>query len=338
MSMKPSYFKIGLFVIIAFILIIIAVVVFGSSLFAEEKVYFETYFDGSVSGLNIGAHLENRGVRIGRVEKITFARTEYEMTIGSEDYLKYGNYVLVLSSIDLENLQEMTAEQRKQNLEQVIQLGFRVRLASNLLTGQAFLEADYLDPNRYPVLEVPWQPKNFYLPSAPGQFTTMKQSVDNILTQLEQIDTAEIGRLIEQILISVNKAIDDANVPQISSGLLSLVAKVNETIDDPNLSAAASEIKNLFAETRLTNQNLQKLLQSPQEDSQMANIAVMVAQLNRTLSRIDKLIATQTPKAEQALNDLQKILANLSDLTESLKRHPSELIFSRPPPKSEAIK
>jgi hypothetical protein len=166
----------------------------------------------------------------------------------------------------------------------------------------------------------------------------MKQSVDNILSQLEQIDTAEIGRLIEQILISVNKAIDDANVPQISSGIQSLVANVNETIDDPNLSAAANEMKNLFAEARLTNQNLHKLLESPQKDSQMANIAVMVAQLNRTLLRIDKLIAAQTPKAEQALNELQKILENLKDLTESLKRHPSELIFSQPPPKSEATK
>ena len=135
MSMKPNYFKIGLFVIIAFILIIIAVVVFGSGLFAEEKVYFESYFDGSVSGLNIGAHLENRGVRIGRVEKITFARNEYNIPVDSEDYFKYANYVIVLSSIDLENLQEMTVEQRQQNLEQMISLGFRVRLASNLLTG-----------------------------------------------------------------------------------------------------------------------------------------------------------------------------------------------------------
>ena len=31
MSMKPNYFKIGLFVIIAFILIIVAVVVFGTA-------------------------------------------------------------------------------------------------------------------------------------------------------------------------------------------------------------------------------------------------------------------------------------------------------------------
>jgi phospholipid/cholesterol/gamma-HCH transport system substrate-binding protein/paraquat-inducible protein B len=313
--MKPNYFKIGLFVIIAFILIIIAVVVFGSGLFAEEKVYFESYFDGSVSGLNIGAHLENRGVRIGRVEKITFARYEYNIPRGSEDYFKYANYVIVLSSIDLENLQEMTVEQRQQNLEQMISLGFRVRLASNLLTGQAFLEADYLDPNRYPVLEMPWEPKHFYLPTAPGEFTSMKESVDNILSQLEQIDTKEIGRLIEQILISVNRAINDANV-----------------------SVVADEVRKLFAEARLTNQNLQKLLESPQKDSQKANIAVMVAQLNKTLLRIDKLITAQTPKAEQALDELQKILANLSDLTESLKRHPSELIFSQPPPKSEALK
>ena len=90
MSMKPNYFKIGVFVIVAFTLVLTAVVVFGSGLFAEEKLYFETYFDGSVSGLNIGAHMENRGVRMGQVEKITFAGDEYNLPAGSEDYFKYG--------------------------------------------------------------------------------------------------------------------------------------------------------------------------------------------------------------------------------------------------------
>ena len=34
--------------------------------------------------------------------------------------------------------------------------GFRVRLASQGLTGVAYLEADYLDPERNPPLEIDW--------------------------------------------------------------------------------------------------------------------------------------------------------------------------------------
>ena len=73
MSMKPNYFKIGLFVIIAICLLVAAIIFFGSGMLTKEKTYFETYFNGSVSGLNIGAPVEVRGVRMGQVEKIIFA-------------------------------------------------------------------------------------------------------------------------------------------------------------------------------------------------------------------------------------------------------------------------
>ena len=148
MSMKPNYFKIGVFVIVAFILILAAVVVFGAGLFAEEKLYFETYFDSSVSGLNIGAPMEFRGVRMGQVEKITFARNEYELTVGSEDYYKYANRVVILVSIDKANLPEMSLADRRENLEEMTSRGFRIRLSSNLLTGLAYLQGNFLDPNK----------------------------------------------------------------------------------------------------------------------------------------------------------------------------------------------
>ena len=361
MSVKPNYFKIGLFIIAAVILLLAAVVVFGAGLFAKEELYFETYFDGSVSGLSIGAPMELRGVQMGQVEKITFARNDYEMPIASDDYYTYGNYVMVLIAVDVENLPYMTLQEREENLKELTLRGFRVRLSSNLLTGQAYLQGEYLDPERYPVLEVPWKPKNSYLSSAPGALSTLKESVDKILGRLEKIDTQKIGELVEQILVSVDKAIDDANVPEISSGIQTLiadadqavkdidtpaisdkiqglVANANQAVDDVNVPAIGSEVQSLLVEARQTNQHLQQLLKNPEKESQMGNIAVMVANLNRTLLRIDKLVLSQTPQIEQALEDLRGVSADLKELTSGLKQHPSQLIFSQPPPESEVLK
>jgi len=361
MSTKPNYFKIGVFIIVAFILVLIAIVVFGAGLFTGEDVYFETYFDGSVSGLNIGAPMENRGVRMGRVEKITFARDEYEIPMDSEENIKYGNYVVVLLSVEKENLIEMSADERREAVRRLTGLGLRIRLATNLLTGQAYLQGTYIDPNKYPALEVPWEPKHFYISSAPGEFTTMKQSVDNILGMLEKIDTKRIGDLIEELLFSADKAVDDANIPGISSGIQKLVANAdqavkemntaaiseakklvanaNRAIDDVNVSAISNELQNLLAEARLTNQNLQELLKKPEEtSSQIANVAVMVANLNKALLRIDRLLSNQTPQIEQTLNNLREVSEDLKDLTSELKQHPSQLIFSEPPPQSEVSK
>jgi len=339
MSLKPNYFKIGVFVIAAIILILIAIVIFGSGLFSQDKVFLETYFDGSVSGLDIGASVEFMGVRMGQVEDITFALSEYEIVPGSEDYYNYGNYVLVLASIDVKKLPADLTLEEDSNIDQFMLRGFRLRLASNILTGQAYLQGEFLDPNRYPVLEVPWEPRHYYVSSAQGEFTTMKQSIDNILRQLEQIDTKRIGDLVSKVLISLDRAVDDANIPEISHEIRSLIADADEAVDDVNVPAISNQIQDFLTEARETNMQLQELLKRPEKtDSQMANIAAMVANLNRTLLRIDRLVMSQSPKIEQALEDLKEVTADLKEITGSLKQQPSQLILSKPPPKSEVSK
>lgn len=278
MNAKANYFKIGLFVIIAVILIVVAVVIFGSGLFTKKKVYFETYFDSAVTGLSVGAHVLHRGVRIGQVEKITFLSNEYELPKDESGLSEFESYVMVVASADEENLPALTQEQRKIRIKALIKRGLRLRLATNLLTGQGYLEGSYLDPERFPVLKTAWQTKHLYIPSAPGEFSTIKDSIDSILYKLEKIDTEKIGLALEDVLTSLNKAIKDANIPQIS------------------------------------------------------------ARLTDVLKRTDELIASQRPEIEASLENLREISSNLKDLSESLKRNPSELIFSKPPPKSEVLK
>lgn len=278
MSRRPNYFKIGLFVIVAVALILAAIVIFGGGVLTQKKIYFETYFDESVSGLNVGAPVERRGVRIGRVEKITFAADEYDIPGDPLTFSKYERYVMVVASAGQENLPELSYEEKKARLERLISNGLRIRLAVEILTGVAYLEGEYVDPNRFPLLEIAWEPKHFYVPSAPSVFTTLKDSVDKILHRLEKIDTEKIGLAVEDVLASLNEAVREANVPEVT------------------------------------------------------------AQLTKTLQRIDELLATERPEIEQAVENLRQVSANLKDLTEILKRHPSELIFSQPPPKSEVLK
>ena len=70
MSRKTSPVVIGAFVVGAVTLAIIAVLVFGGSRFFQDKRYFVTYFDGSVTGLRVGSNVLFRGVRVGYVTDI----------------------------------------------------------------------------------------------------------------------------------------------------------------------------------------------------------------------------------------------------------------------------
>jgi paraquat-inducible protein B len=296
MSEKANYFKIGLFFVISVILIVTAVIVWGAGLFKRDKVYFETYFDSPVTGLNVGSSVELRGVKIGQVESIDFASAVYDISTDPATVSRYERYVRVLCSISAEGTKEragdITDEQKEARTRNLIYQGLRLRLASNILTGQAYLEGTFVDPNRFPALGITWTPHYMYIPSAPGQFSTMKDSVDKILAKLEGVDV---------------------------SGL-------------------TEEIQGFFSEIRETNQEIKKLLTNPDPNAETANLAEVLTRLDNTLESVNREIRTQSPDVDRFLRNLSAISDDIKEITATLKKHPSGLIFTVPPSKSEIIK
>ena len=155
MDAKPHYFKIGVFVLIAVALTVTAVVVFGAGLLARNEMFFESYFAESITGLSIGSPLEFRGVRIGHVSEIGFVGTVYNLPTEPGRISPYAPYVRVVNAVPRSKMPGFAAGQVEETLRQMIDRGLRVRITSNILTGQAFLEVNYADPNRFPVEEVP---------------------------------------------------------------------------------------------------------------------------------------------------------------------------------------
>ena len=101
------------------------------------------------------------------------------------------------------------------------------------------------------------------------------------------------------------------------------------------MSAAVTQF---VQEIRATNDNLRRLLASPEGIGSGTNLPEVVARLNRALSSIDRLVTSEKPEIEIIIANFREISDNLRDLTESLRERPSELIFSKPPRESEAYK
>jgi paraquat-inducible protein B len=291
MSARPNYFKIGVFVIIGVLLIVTGLILFGAGVFSKPKIYFETYFEGSVSGLAVGSTVEDRGVKIGSVVKIAFVATEYDLKPGTPEYRKYQSYVYVKCAMELPPFAAKITDVQER-LKSAGEHGYRLRLASNLLTGQAIVEGKFFDPDKYPILTVPWKPKYPYIPSAPGEITTMMASVSAILTKLE-----------------------DVNIP-----------------------AVTNQATSLLAELRQSNKQLQSVLADPNFKQIPARLAETMARTNRAIARVDTLMAQSRPELEQVMANLRDLTGNMRDLTENLKENPSDIIFSKPPSKTEDLK
>jgi ABC-type transporter Mla subunit MlaD len=315
MSTKPNYFKLGLFILIALTLLVTGIILFGSGVFEKEKTYFESYFLDPVSGLAPGSQVLEQGVQIGVVESISFARHDYPLPEVTATSSPYRSYVRVICSIQAGRVPEAEGQGEQGHLDALIKRGLRLQLSTNLLTGQGYIEAGYLDPKRFPVEPFPWTPEHLFIPSAPSDFTTMKDSVDKILQRLEHIETEKIAENINDVLVSVDKAVNDAHV-----GTLRAEAGV------------------FLTELRQTNQNLKKLLENPTPGQDLANVAELIDRMNMTLARIDQLVLGKSPQVIEMLENFKQMSENLKNMTEDLKKNPSELIFSQPPEKKETLK
>ncbi len=313
--MKPNYFKVGVFLVLATALIVAAVVILGAGTFAPKGEFFETYFDRSVAGLSKGAPVELQGVQVGRVESVGFASQAYEIPPDLAARLGENRLVRVTFSVAPRFTQELTASEREARRGRELRSGLRLQLESNLLTGQSRLQGTYVDPNRFPIPQWPWEPEFPFVPSAPGGFATVKESLDRILMKVDALDIQKVFNHVDDLILTADRAVEDANVP----GL-------------------AQQVQALFAEARATNARLQGLLARPDQEKEMANIALILDQLSTTLRRLDLMVATQAPRLEGIIENFRKVSADLKELSQSLKRTPSDLLFSAPPRKSELVK
>jgi len=348
---KLSYFKIGVFVISATVLAVIGIVVLGVGSVFQRNPLVETYIEESVQGLDVGSPMKFRGVLVGKVDDITLTSAVYNTR---------RRYVLVRIGITSNLFQFPLADPNDPAFRSELERGFRVRLAAQGLTGVAYLEADYLDPERNPPLEIDWQPKYPYIPSARSRILQLGDSVERILQNFEQLDIPQLTSSIEKSLAAITKLAEGANVEKIGAQANALLTEVRETnrqlkdlIASPELkstlvdaAAAASSARQIIerAEKPLNQMlaDLPRVAESLEQlakrlDSVSADLPDTSAQLRQTVQRLNRLISGQQQDIEKTVDNLRSISENLKELTDDSKKYPSQLLFGAPPPPSKVM-
>jgi phospholipid/cholesterol/gamma-HCH transport system substrate-binding protein/paraquat-inducible protein B len=89
---NPNYFRLGLFVLAAIGTLIAVILVFGSGQIFQKTFEVETYIKQSVTGLDKGASVRFRGVKVGQVISVGLTGEIYESEI---PLTKRKEYVIV---------------------------------------------------------------------------------------------------------------------------------------------------------------------------------------------------------------------------------------------------
>ena len=94
---NPNYFRLGLFVFAGFAAILALILIFGTGQLFKKTIMVETYIEQSITGLDVGAPVRFRGVKVGQVTFIGLSGSLYE---SNEPFPERKEYVVVRMLID----------------------------------------------------------------------------------------------------------------------------------------------------------------------------------------------------------------------------------------------
>jgi len=317
MSTRPDNFKIGLFVLIGLGILIAGLFAFGARSYFQKQRIFETYVPGVVHGLSVGSPVTLRGVPVGKVTFVGFIWNEYPEI--------KDRYVLIQWEVpEVTSLLPATT-----NMQAVLDVeighGLRARVQAQGINPASDLALDYLDIEQNPPLKFSWTPMHYYVPSAPGQFTEILDSIEKITKNLEKVDFADIAARLNKVVGSADQFIthvDQVDFNKLGTNANALVAELRETNSRLQATLAAAQAAVNETDLPAIGRNTQVL------ESRLSDAA---GELQRVLAALDS-------------SDLSEILANareatkqLNGLLRELKQQPSSILFSEPPPPAQSV-
>ncbi len=206
MAASTNHWKLGLFVIAGLALALFTVVTVGARSMRREVAVYESYFDESVQGLEVGSPIQFRGVTIGSVGKIEVApdrrHVEVEIELGVKQLARLG--------LDIPRKPALFGVERKRKFE--IASDLRLQLASSGLTGVKFLQLDFFDATRYPPPVLPFEVPENYIPAAPSMMKSLEESILLIADRMPEL-TAQMSSIAGAVDVIV-RDVDDQQIPK----------------------------------------------------------------------------------------------------------------------------
>ena len=299
MSKQANKTLIGAFVVGAVVLVVIGILTFGSGQFMREMKKFVLYFDGSIKGLNIGAPVIIRGVKVGEV-------TDIKIRFEGEDF---DVRTPVFIEIDPDRFSDVSEQKvgvylQRLRLNKMVDLlikrGLRAQLQSqSLVTGQLLVALDFY-PDK-PINLVGGETKYQEMPTIPSTMEALTKTI-------EKLPLEELVDRVMDIVKGIDRVI---NSPELQGSISSL----NQT-----LKSAQELVQNIDEQIVPLSSNAKEVIKAA---------TATLAQAEGTLSNLKKNTAetsTLRYEVDNTLRELSAAARSLHDLTDYLQRHPESLL------------
>jgi paraquat-inducible protein B len=263
-----------------------------------KKINFIVFFDSSVRGLSVGAPVEFKGIKIGSVLDIRLEFESRDTTFRIPVLIEIEPERIIASDAD-----EQDSPYHVMNL--LVERGLRAQLRTgSLLTGQLYIEL-----NMHPGTEVSLSGTDTRVPELPtipaANFDAITASIERFVAKLDELEIEQIGSELLSTLKGANKVINNPEIPVIVSDLqdsLESFRSIMRKVDESNLKEAINA----------------------------GHVALV--KLEETLTLTNRVLKPNSPLQYNVIKlsaELEETARSIRALVETLERNPQSLIFGK---------
>jgi paraquat-inducible protein B len=326
---KVSPAAVGMFVLGALALGVIALLSFGGlSLFSKPQ-RFMVYFDESIHGLDLGSPVKLRGVRVGRV---------VDLEVHYDD-IANKSVVAVTCELNRNVITDAGGGQLKitgpDDIKAMVDHGLRAQLGVlGLATGLLFVELDFVDPVENPAQIVTKPAKWVVVPSTRSAISEYQASLSEILSDLKKVDFAGISREFKTLLATTNQKVNALDLKTLGEKVGRAADAVTALADSPEakqtfaklneaLAAIQAAVAKLDGQVGPVSEELKATLTSAQE---------AMKALQATAATTKQFVQQQGQTGDEltvALRQIAEAAGALENLANAIERNPSSLIVGK---------
>lgn len=363
MSSEKSYFRLGLFVLVGIGLIVAGVIVFGAGIFFQPKFNVETSVTESVQGLDIGADVRYQGVQMGRLKNVHLGAS-LAADSDTKTRLALAKQVILVMELYDDRLPERKEMSRRQQIEEAVTSGMRVRMAKGGLTGPNYLELILLDPEKYPPTPPAYKPTYTYIPSTPSFSVMVTSGIEALAEEFKNMHLADTVDNANKLLIEMQQTLGNLQTKTVGDRLVATMdhaqaaaARVREILDGPEVknmlhdaastASGASKLTNsedlnkfvaqlpaISEQLRVTINHIDTVVSDPAINKTLegtSNIGAAMADTRRVLRELNGILASRRNQIDSLIVNLQRASDNAAKMTEDAAANPARVLFGEPP-------
>jgi len=318
MSRTANPVAIGLFTLITLALAAVLVVMFSGNNWWSPRERYVLLYDSSIRGLNVGAPVTLKGVKIGQV-------IDTRVTL-------YGETRDILNTVTVEidtSALEQQGNHKQVTIDELLQRGLRAQLRQqSLLTGLLYIDVDFeqTKPGHY-------KPVKTAYPQLPTTPTNLQQ----LTRDLETVDVNKLANDFQQTLSAINLLLNDPSMQQLAGNISNAVKALHVTAGQlrdvgQQLGSDYSHLAH-SANTLLDKANRDMPQLMVKLDDTLAALQRSAENMDRFSANAAFLASDDSPalyrlnNAAKGINEAADQLRALSDL---LERQPEVLLYGKP--------